>query len=183
MMKREELTDLILDINFLGKTVVIVGGGAEAYRKTLSFLDANSKVLVVSNDFLDNIHVLHQLGKIDLVEKDIVDADTFVNGFSTKPDVLVAVTNNPDLNSQLGKYAKAMGCMVHIKDNPTVSDFMFPASAKIADVKIALFTGRKSPSMARVLRNRIEKMINEEDLLQIQLQEYIRPILKQQISE
>ena len=183
MMKREELTDLILDINFLGKTVVIVGGGAEAYRKTLSFLDANSKVLVVSNDFLDNIHVLHQLGKIDLVEKDIVDADAFVNGFSTKPDVLVAVTNNPDLNSRLGKYAKAMGCMVHIKDNPTVSDFMFPASAKIADVKIALFTGRKSPSMARVLRNRIEKMINEEDLLQIQLQEYIRPILKQQISE
>jgi precorrin-2 dehydrogenase/sirohydrochlorin ferrochelatase len=183
MLMKEELTELILDINFLGKTVVIVGGGAEAYRKTLSFLDAHSKVMVVNNDFIDNIRVLHQLGKVDLLESDIANAEAFVKGLSPKPDVLVAVTNNPDLNGQLGKHAKAAGCMVYVLDNPAASDFVFPALAKIADVKIAVSTGGKSPSMARVLRKRIEKMITEEDLLQIQLQNYIRPILKQQISE
>jgi precorrin-2 dehydrogenase / sirohydrochlorin ferrochelatase len=183
MWMKEELTDLILDIKLLGKSVVIIGGGAEAYRKILSFLDAGSKVLVVSNDFIDKIHVLHQLGKVDLLESDITDADAFVNGLSPKPDVLVAVTNNPDLNGQLAKHAKAAGCMVYVLDNSAVSDFMFPALAKIADVKIAVTTGGKSPSMARVLRKRIEKLITEEDLLQIQLQNYIRPILKQQISE
>jgi len=174
---------LILDLNFEGKHVVIVGGGAEAHRKILSFLDARSKVLVVSRKFLDDIHTLHQLKKVDLLESDITDSKAFVNSLSPTPDLLVAVTNNPPLNCQLAKHAKVAGCMVYAVDNPAVSDFMFPALAKIADVKIAVSTSGKSPSMARVLRKRIEKMITEEDLLQIRLQDYIRPVLKQRISE
>jgi precorrin-2 dehydrogenase/sirohydrochlorin ferrochelatase len=174
---------LILDLNFEGKHVVIVGGGAEAYRKVLSFLDAHSKVLVVSRKFLDDIHTLHQLKKVDLLESNITNVEAFVNSLDPKPDLLVAVTNDPNLNYQLVKHAKAAGCMVYSVDNPAVSDFMLPALAKISDVRIAVSTSGKSPSMARVLRKRIEKLITEEDLLQIQLQDYIRPILKQRISE
>jgi len=37
--------------------------------------------------------------------------------------------------------------------------------------------------MAKVLRQRIERLITQEDLLQIKLQNYMRTILKQQISE
>lgn len=174
---------MILDLNFEGKQVVVVGGGAEAYRKILSFLDARSKVLVVSRNFLDDIHTLHQLGKVELLKSDITDSEAFVNCLSPLPDLLVAVTNDSSLNCQLAKHAKAAGCMVYAIDNPSISDFMFPALARIADVKIAVSTSGKSPSMARVLRKRIEKMITEEDLLQIRLQDYIRPLLKQRISE
>jgi len=174
---------LILDFNFEGKYVVIVGGGAEGYRKILSFLDAGSKILVVSRKFLVDIHTLHQLKKIDLLKRDIRDAEAFVNSLGHSPDVLIAVTNNQDLNFRLVKHAKAAGYMVYCVDNPAISDFMFPALAKIGDVKIAVSTSGKSPSMARVLRQRIEKMITKEDLLQIKLQDSIRPILKQQISD
>jgi precorrin-2 dehydrogenase/sirohydrochlorin ferrochelatase len=174
---------LIIDINFEGKQVVIVGGGAEAYRKIMSFLDAHSKVLVVSRKFLDEIHVLHQLTKIDLLKSVITDAEAFVNGLNPTPDLLVAVTNDSRLNCQLAKHAKEVGCMVYAIDDPSISDFMFPALAKISDVKIAVSTSGKSPSMARVLRKRIEKMITEEDLLQIRFQEYIRPLLKELVSE
>ena len=174
---------LILDLNFEGKYVVIVGGGAEGYRKILSFLDAGSKILVVSRKFLDGIHTLHQLKKIDLLKRDIRDATAFVNGLSPTPDLLVAVTNDQNLNLRLVKHAKAAGCMVYGVDNPAISDFMFPALAKIDDIKIAISTSGKSPTMARVLRQRIEKMITKEDLLQIQLQDYIRPILKQRLPE
>ena len=73
--------------------------------------------------------------------------------------------------------------MGYVADNPMISDFIFPALVNIADVTIAISTSGKSPSMAKVLRNRIEKMITEEDLLQIKLENYIRPILKQQVSE
>jgi precorrin-2 dehydrogenase/sirohydrochlorin ferrochelatase len=174
---------LILDLNFEGKYVVIVGGGAEGYRKILSFLDAGSKILVVSKNFLDDIHTSHQLKKIDLLKSDITDAEAFVNSLSNSPDVLIAVTNDHNLNFQLAKHAKAAGCMAYCVDNPAISDFMFPALAKIDDVKIAVSTSGKSPTMARVLRQRIENMITKEDLLQIKLQDYIRPILKQRISE
>lgn len=174
---------MILDFNFEEKNVVIVGGGAEAYRKVSSFLDAKSKVLVASRKFLGDIQALHQLHKIDLLQADINDAEAFVNSLGSNPDVLVAVTNNHDLNFGLVKHAKAAGCMVYAIDNPEVSDFMFPALAKIDDVKIAVSTSGKSPSMARVLRQRIEKMITKDDLLQIKLQDYVRPLLKQRISD
>lgn len=174
---------MILDINFEGKRVVIVGSDAEAYQKTLSFLAARSKVLVVSKTFLDDIHTLHQLKKIDLLELDITDVEAFVKCLNSKPDLFVAVTNDPDLNLQLVKCAKSAGCMVYCVDNPAVSDFVFPALATISDVQIAVSTSGKSPSMARVLKKRIEKMITEEDLLQIKLQSYIMPTLKQRISE
>lgn len=183
MLLKEGRGELILDLNFEGKYVVIVGGGAEGYRKILSFLDAGSKILVVSRKFLDDIHTLHQLQKIDLLKRDITDAEAFVNSLRNSPDVLVAVTNDHDLNFRLLKHAKAAGCMVYAIDNPAISDFMFPALAKIGDVKIAVSTSGKSPTMARVLRQRIEKLITEEDLLQIKLQGYIRPILKQRIPK
>ena len=97
--------------------------------------------------------------------------------------MLVAVTNDHDFNFRLVKSAKAAGCMVYAIDNPSISDFMFPALAKIDDVKITVSTSGKSPLMARVLRQRIEKLITKEDLLQIKLHGYIRPILKQRISD
>jgi precorrin-2 dehydrogenase/sirohydrochlorin ferrochelatase len=116
------------------------------------------------------------------MQADIEDAEAFVNSLSNSLDVLVAVTNDHDLNRGLVRCAKAAGCMVYAIDNPAISDFMFPAIAKIGEVKIAVSTSGKSPTMARVLRQRIEKMITKEDLLQIKLQDYIRPVLKQRIA-
>ena len=60
--------------------------------------------------------------------------------------------------------------MVYSVDNPALSDFILPAVAQVGDVKIAVSTSGKSPAMAKVLRERIEKMITPEDLLEIQLQ-------------
>jgi len=174
---------MILDFKFEGKYVVIVGGGVEAYRKIMSFLDADSKILVVSRKFLLDIHRLHQLQKIDLFQAEIKDAAAFVKSLGNSPDVLIAATNDRDLNFRLVNQAKAAGFMIYCVDNTNISDFRFPALAKIGDVQITVSTSGKSPSMARVLRQRIEKMVTKEDLLQIRLQDYIRPLLKKKISD
>jgi len=174
---------LIIDFKFDGKYVVIVGGGTEAYRKTLSFLDAGSKILVASRTFISGIKKLHQEKKITLLKADITNGETFFNQLNPKPDLLAVTTDDQKLNMQLSKCARAAGCMVYVADNPAISDFILPAVAKIGEVRIAVSTSGKSPAMAKMLRQKVEKLITQEDLLQINLQNYIRAILKQQISD
>ena len=154
---------MILDLNLEGKYVVIVGGGPEGYRKISSFLDAGSKILVVSRTFLEDITRLYKLKKIDLLEADIRDEEAFINSLNPTPDLLIAVTNDQNLNLSLAKHAKSAGCMVYAVDNPSISDFIFPAVAKVDDVRIAISTSGKSPAMARVLRQRIERLITKEE--------------------
>jgi precorrin-2 dehydrogenase/sirohydrochlorin ferrochelatase len=173
---------MLVDLNFKGKYVVVVGGGLESYRKTQSFVEAGSKILVVSKTFSFSIKKLHTQRKLELLQAEVKDAEDFVKSLNPKPDLLVAVTNDHKLNAQLIKHAKATGCMVYAVDDPATSDFILPALAKVGEVRIAVSTVGKSPVMARVLRQRIEKMITEEDLLQIKLQSYLRANLKQRIS-
>jgi len=174
---------LIVDFKFDGKYVVIVGGGTEAYKKTLSFLDAGSKILVASRTFTSGIKKLHQEKKINLLKADIKNGETFFNQLNPKPDLLAVATNDQKLNVQLSKRARSAGCMVYVADNPSISDFILPAVAKIGEVRIAMSTGGKSPAMAKVLRQRVERLITQEDLLQIKLQNYTRAILKQRFSD
>jgi precorrin-2 dehydrogenase/sirohydrochlorin ferrochelatase len=174
---------LLVDLNFNGKYVVIVGGGSESYRKTQSFVEAGSKILVVSRTFSRGIKELDAMGKLELLQAEVKDGEAFVKSLKPKPDLLVAVTNDHKLNAQLIKHAKSAGCMVYSVDDPAVSDFILPALAKVGEVRIAISTAGKSPAMARVLRQRIEKMVTQEDLFQIELQTYVRAVLKKRILD
>jgi precorrin-2 dehydrogenase/sirohydrochlorin ferrochelatase len=174
---------LLIDLKLEGKTVIVVGGGSESYRKTQSFVDSGAKIWVISKAFSSGIEKLHEAKKVALLKTEIKDATVFVNSLNPKPDILLATTNDPKLNLELVKAAKSVGCMVYSVDNPALSDFILPAVAKVGEVKIAVSTSGKSPAMARVLRQRIEKMITPEDLLEIQLQSHVRGILKAQVSD
>ncbi|MCW4047608.1 MAG: bifunctional precorrin-2 dehydrogenase/sirohydrochlorin ferrochelatase [Candidatus Bathyarchaeota archaeon] len=174
---------MLLDVKLDGKYIVVVGGGGEGYRKTLNFVDSDAKILVASREFSSGIKRLHQMKKIDLLETEVKDAKTFVTSLNPKPDLLLAVTSNHELNAQIVKHAKSAGCIVYAVDDPSISDFVLPAVAKLGEVRIAISTFGKSPAMARVLRQRIEKMVTEEDLQQIKLQTYARAFLKQHISD
>jgi precorrin-2 dehydrogenase/sirohydrochlorin ferrochelatase len=174
---------VILDLGFEGKFVVIVGGGAEGYRKTLRLLDEGAKILVVSRSFSKGIKELNQAKKINLLQTEISDVKDFVASLNPEPYLLMAVTNDSNLNLQLAKHAKSAGWMVYVTDNPSMSDFILTAVTKRGDVKIAVSTSGKSPAMARELRKRIAESITQEDLLQIKLQHYMRTVLKQRISD
>ncbi len=174
---------MLIDLKLDRKTVMVVGGGAEAYRKTQSFVDSGAKIWVIAREFSSGIQQLGKLEKVALLKIEIQDAKTFMDSLNPKPDVLLAITNESKLNMGLVKAAKAWGCMVYSVDNPALSDFILPAVAKVGDVRVAISTGGKSPAMARVLRQRIEKLVTPQDLLAIELQADVRGILKKRVSE
>jgi len=174
---------VLIALNIDGKTVMVTGGGAEAYRKVESVLDSGAKVWVISRDFSEGIVRLGEEKKVALLKTGIKDAQAFVDSLSPKPDVLLAITNDSSLNLGLVKTAKFYGCMVYAVDNPAVSDFILPAVAHVGDVKVAVSTGGKSPAVARMLRERIEQLVTAEDLLEIQLREKARAALKTSVSD
>jgi precorrin-2 dehydrogenase/sirohydrochlorin ferrochelatase len=174
---------LLVDLKLDGKYIIVVGGGSEGHRKTLSFVDSGAKILVASRTFSSGIKQLHQMKKVSLLKTEVKDAKAFFDDLNPKPDLLLAVTSNHELNVQLVKQAKLADCMVYAVDNPSISDFILPALAKLGEVRVAISTSGKSPAVARALRQRIEKMVTEEDLQQIKLQTYARTLLKQRFAD
>jgi precorrin-2 dehydrogenase / sirohydrochlorin ferrochelatase len=174
---------VLIDYKLDGKTVIVIGGGAEAHRKVQGFLDSGATVWVISKDFSSEVAQLGEAHKVALLKTEIEDGKTFIHSLNPKPHVLLAATDNSKLNHELIKTAKGYGSMVYAVDNPAMSDFILPAVAHVGDVKVAVSTGGKSPAVARLLRERIEKMVTEQDLLEIELQEKARVILKEKVAD
>lgn len=174
---------MLIDLRLAGKTVIIIGGGAEAYRKTQSFVDSGATIWVISKEFSNGIQKFGEEKKLILMKTDVKDGTSFVDCLNPKPDILLAATNDSKLNLKLVQAAKAWGCMVYAVDNPALSDFILPAVAQVGDVKVAVSTGGRSPSMAHVLKERIEKLVTPQDLLEIELQANVRGVLKEQVSD
>jgi precorrin-2 dehydrogenase/sirohydrochlorin ferrochelatase len=172
-----------MDFKVDGKTVMVIGGGSEGYRKLQNFLDSSAEITVVSSEFSKDVQVLASQGKIRLSQIHITDAQNFIAPLTPRPDLLLAVTDNSELNVQLVLSAKKLGCIVYCVSDPSLSDFILPAVAQVGEVKIAVSTGGKSPAMARVLRQRIERLVTPEDLLEIELQEYLRKLLKNCVAD
>jgi precorrin-2 dehydrogenase/sirohydrochlorin ferrochelatase len=172
-----------MDFKVDGKTVMVIGGGSEGYRKLQNFLDSSAEITVVSSEFSKDVQVLASQGKIRLSQIHITDAQKFIAPLTPRPDLLLAVTDNSELNVQLVLSAKKLGCIVYCVSDPSLSDFILPAVAQVGEVKIAVSTGGKSPAMARVLRQRIERLVTSEDLLEIELQEYLRKLLKNCVAD
>lgn len=173
---------MLIDLKLDGKTVMVIGGGAEAYRKTQNVIDSGAKIWLISRDFSAEVVKLGETKKVALLKTEIKDAKAFMDSLNPKPDVLLASTDDNVLNLELVKAAKPYGCMVYAVDNPSVSDFILPAVAHIGDVKVAVSTGGKSPAMAHVLRERLEKLVTPQDLLAIELQQKARAELKCRVS-
>ncbi len=174
---------MLIDLKLDGKTVMVIGGGAEAYRKTQSLLDSGGTIWLISKEFTPDVLKLGETKKVALLKTEVKDAKNFVDSLNPKPYMLLAATDNSELNQELVQAAKTYGSLVYAVDNPTISDFILPAVAHIGDVKVTVSTGGKSPAMAHVLRERIEKTITQQDLLEIELQEKCRAELKKTVAD
>lgn len=171
---------MIIDLNLKGNLVIVVGGGAEAMKKVNSLLTQNCKILVVSDKVNTQISNYIKQGKIDFKKSKLKDA-SFLSKY--KPYLVMATTDDREINRKIIQKAKKMKCFVYASDDPEVSDFAHPSVINIEDtIQIAISTGGKSPAMARKLKMQTEKIfqktIKKEDIYQIKLQQIARDAAK-----
>ena len=133
--------------------IVIIGGGKVAYRKCMNFLAFNKKVLVVSKEFVKEFEEIKE--QVEIVkgaynEKYIKDAF-----------VVVAATNNKEVNREIGIYCRQHNKLVNVVDDKDLSNFTVPSFVKRGDLLLSVSTGGKSPSLSRKIRKDLEEMYDD----------------------
>ena len=150
--------------------VFILGTGEVATRRANKFLDHGANVRLVgsnlSKDLEDKGAVLYSVDDVDeLVEW---------------CDLVVVASGDEELSVHVSEIAQDK--LINRADFPQKGDIIVPTSFEIGDVEISIFTNGKSPLMARQLRKKIQSIITEEDILEIELQDYARSILKDSVE-
>ena len=174
---------MIVDLNLKGNLVIVVGGGIEGLKKVNSLLTQDCRILVISDKLNSQLSKLIKQNKIEFKKAKLKDA-SFLSQY--KPMLVMAATDDKELNRKIVQKAKKMKCYVYASDDPDVSDFSHPSVINIQDtVQIAVSTGGKSPAMARKLKLQAEKVfkkiIKKEDIHHIKLQQIARNAAKQKI--
>ena len=174
---------MIVDLNLRGNLVIVVGAGGEGLKKVNSLLTQDCRILVVSDKANTQIQKFVKDGKIEFKKIKLENA-SFLDDY--EPFLVMAATDDKQLNRKIVEKAKKMRCYAYAADDPEVSDFAHPSVINIEDtVQIAISTGGRSPAMARKIKLKAEKLfkniINKEDIYQIKLQKIARDAAKQKI--
>jgi uroporphyrin-III C-methyltransferase/precorrin-2 dehydrogenase/sirohydrochlorin ferrochelatase len=133
--------------NIRDHKTLVVGGGATAARKAALLLRAGAKVTVVAPELkskFDNIEY-HQ--------------DYFAPKYLQDCRLVIAATNDKNVNEQVSILAQQQNIPVNVVDQPDLCSFIMPAIIDRSPIQIAVSTGGASPVLARLLRARIEAMI------------------------
>ena len=141
-------------MNIRGRDCLVVGGGEIATRKVALLHEAGADVTVMAPELSGTLEKWVDQGKI--TRKDCpFDADTDISIYR----VVIAATNNSDINQLISDKAKATNTPVNVVDNPQAGTFIMPSIVDRDPVQIAVSTGGASPVLARLLRGKLESTI------------------------
>ncbi|HEY7570781.1 MAG TPA: bifunctional precorrin-2 dehydrogenase/sirohydrochlorin ferrochelatase [Nitrososphaeraceae archaeon] len=176
---------MLVDLNLYNKKVIVIGGGTEGTRKVRGLVGQNSRIIVMSprlNRYLKDLESRGEIMTIVSKVRDVNILDNYEDVF-----LVIAATDDKELNRRLVKKGRTMGAFVYAVDDPTVSDFSYASIINIEDVmQIAVSTSGRSPIMARRIRIRAERvlrrLIKKTDIEMAKLQEFARNAAKSKID-
>jgi precorrin-2 dehydrogenase / sirohydrochlorin ferrochelatase len=126
-------------------SAIVVGGGHVAARKVRSLVDGGVNVTIVAPRIAPEIRAMSADERVTLHERAFELTDI-------KPaTIVIAATDDPDLNSRIGANAIAAGCLVNVVDDPRGGNFVTASVHRSGELTIAVSTGR-TPAAAAAIR-------------------------------
>lgn len=149
----ENLFPLFLDLR--GRRVLVVGGGSVACRKVSALLAAGARVVVGSPQLGDELAALAGRGRIELLR------GTFVPAWLDDAWLVVAATDDPDVNRRVSEAAAARRLWANVVDDAGLSTVQVPARVERGALQVAISSGGAAPMLARHLRETLEAQLDE----------------------
>jgi precorrin-2 dehydrogenase/sirohydrochlorin ferrochelatase len=155
-MKREPSPYYPIFLNIRGKKCVVVGGGQVALRKVEALLDHGARVEVISPELCPELNTLAETQEI-AVQRRHYQVGDLRGAF-----IVIAATDEHSINLEVVKEVNSTGILVNVVDDPRNSDFIVPSCLRRGDITVAVSTAGRSPALARKIRARLEKDLEEE---------------------
>ena len=139
--------------------LLIIGGGNVALEKLTA---------VINNSPATNIHLvgITVQDKIFETAKDfsniIIEQRPYAFTDIEDADIVIAAVNDLAISGQIKDDAHRAGKLVNVADKPELCDFYLSSIVKKGDLKIAISTNGKSPTVAKRLKEQINDMVPDE---------------------
>lgn len=155
--ERNELFPIFLKLRQL--RLLIVGGGYVGMEKLQAVISnsPSATITLVASNISDEIKELSKVyPTISLVEKPyhISDFDNI--------DIAIAAINDPIVSRQVATDAKSKGILVNAADKPDWCDFYLGSVVQKGNLKIAISTNGKSPTIAKRLKEVLNETLPDE---------------------
>lgn len=142
-----------------GKPVLVVGGGAVAFRKVAGLLAAGAHVTVIARSVLGQLRELEAsampCGSLRTIERPYSSGDMgqFV--------LVMTCTNDSVVNAQVHADGVSAGVWVNSADDPANCDFTLPSIVRRGSLQITVSTEGRSPALSMWLRKKFEHDFDE----------------------
>jgi precorrin-2 dehydrogenase/sirohydrochlorin ferrochelatase len=132
-----------------GRKSVVVGAGMIGLEKIEGLLACDGDITVIAPEAEPAIQALADEGTIKLELRPYEPTD--VEGAF----MIIAATNDTDVNVQVYNDAEARGMLVNVVDVPPLCNFILPAITRSGPIAIAISTAGASPALAKRMKREI----------------------------
>jgi len=133
---------------------IMIGAGNVGLEKLTAILhnSPDAGVTVIALSILQDVHVLAAEYKgVNIVQKSFTDSDL------DNADLVISATNDSELNNFIRQSAHERKLLINVADKPELCDFYLGSIVQKGDLKIAISTNGKSPTIAK----RLKEVLNE----------------------
>lgn len=144
-----------------GRKVVVVGGGQVAQRRVPGLIAVGAVVSVVSPDVTPALEGLAGAGEVTWLRRDFEDTDLDGAWY------VVAATDDPGVNAEVGRSAEARHTFCVRSDDATAGSAWTPAVGRHGEVTVAVLGDQREsrdPRRTAALRDRIIERLQTGDL-------------------
>jgi precorrin-2 dehydrogenase/sirohydrochlorin ferrochelatase len=133
------------------RQALVIGGDEVAAGKAAALSACGARVTVLATEFCDELLAMQDRDEVTL------HARAYKAGDLAGAFVVVAATNDPQLIEAIWSEAQQRGQLLNIVDVPDRCSFIVPSILRRGSLTIAVSTGGTNPSLAKRIRQSLEK--------------------------
>lgn len=164
-----------LYIEFSGKNVLIIGGGGVGTVRAKKFKEAGANVRILSLDFSEELKKMD----VELIKGDAKDAKLLEENIKWCDLVTVAV-NDLSVNDLVIELSRKYKALVNLANDAKRTEVVIPFDDNVDGIRFAVTTEGKSGIVARIIRDKIRELIEEDRETQnlLKAMEFLKSYMK-----